>query len=92
MWEMWECGTSVQPELMSINTQLTVVGVSTENGQTVLQNVGDQEPKPEQGLVLTLLQLLGAWIVRVNSQKLSHVILILVQVIINIHERKIIHN
>ena len=80
MWEMWECGTSVQPELMSINTQLTVVGVSTENGQTVLQNVGDQEPKPGQGLVLTLLQLLGAWIVMEAIQTLSHVTILLVQV------------
>ena len=63
-----------------------------ENGQTVPLNVGDQEPKPEQGLVLTLLQLTAGLIVRVNCQKLSHVILILVQVMINIHERKIIHN
>ena len=42
--------------------QLTVVGVSTEIGQTVLQNVG-VEPKPGQGLVLTLLQHLVVWIV-----------------------------
>ena len=80
MWEMWECGTSVQPELMSINTQLTVVGVSTENGQTVLQNVGDQEPKREQGLVPILLQLLEAWIVMEANQTLSHVTILLVQV------------
>ena len=66
--------------------------MSGEVGQTVLQNVGDQEPKPGQGLVLTLLQLTAGLIVRMNCQKLSHAILILVQVIINIHERKIIHN
>ena len=73
---------------MSINTQLTVVGLSGEVGQTVLQNVGDQEPKPGQGLVLTLLQLTAGLIVRMNCQKLSHAILILVQVMINIHEQK----
>ena len=62
--------------------------MSTEVGQTVLQNVGDQEPKPEPGVVITLLQLRAGLIVRVNSQKLSHAILILVQVMINIHEQK----
>ena len=72
---------------MSINTQLTVVGVSTENGQTVLQNVGDQEPKREQGLVLTLLQLLGAWIVLETIQTLSHVTILLVQVRFNFDMR-----
>ena len=65
---------------MSINTQLTVVGVSTENGQTVPLNVGEQEPKPEQGLVLTLLQLLGAGIVLKAIQTLNHVTILLVQV------------
>ena len=66
--------------------------MSGEVGQTVLLNVGDQEPKREQGLVLTLLQLLGAWIVMEAIQTISHVMAILVQVMINIHERKIIHN
>ena len=66
---------------MSINIQLTVVGVSGEVGQTVLQNVGDQEPKPEQRLVLTLLQLLRAWIVMEANQTLSHVMAILVQLV-----------
>ena len=65
---------------MSINTQLTVVGVSGENGQTVLQNVGDQELILGQGLVLTLLQLLGARIVLETIQTLSHVTILLVQV------------
>ena len=73
---------------MSINTQLTVVGVSGEVGQTVLLNVGEQEPKPGQGLVITLLQLTAVQIARGNCQKLSHAILILVQVMINIHEQK----
>ena len=61
--------------------------MSGEVGQTVQQNVGDQEPKPGQGVVITLLQLTAVQIVRVNCQKLSHAILILVQVI-NIHEQK----
>ena len=52
----------------------------TENGQTVLQNVGDQEPKREQGLVPILLQLLGARIVMEAIQTLSHVTMLLVQV------------
>ena len=65
---------------MSINTQLTVVGVSGEVGQTVRLNVGDQEPKREQGLVPTLLQLLRAWIVMEAIQTLSHVTMLLVQV------------
>ena len=67
--------------------------MSTEVGQNVLRNVEVREvPKPEPGVVITLLQLTAGLIVRVNCQKLSHVILILVQVMINIHERKIIHN
>ena len=54
--------------------------MSEEVGQTVLLNVGEQEPKPEQGLVLTLLQLLGARIVLEAIQTLSHVTIFLVQV------------
>ena len=65
--------------------------MSTEVGQTVLQNVREV-PKSEPGVVITLLQLTAGLIVMVNCQKLSHAILILVQVMINIHERKIIHN
>ena len=65
---------------MSNNTQLKVVGVSGEVGQTVLQNVGEQEPKPEPGVVITLLQLLGAWIVMEAIQTLSHITMLLVQV------------
>ena len=63
--------------------------MSTENGQNVLLNVEVREVlKPEPGVVITLLQLTAGLIVRTNSQKLSHAILILVQVMINIHEQK----
>ena len=54
--------------------------MSGEVGQTVLLNVGEQEPKPGQRLVLTLLQLLRARIVMEANQILSHVMAILVQV------------
>ena len=69
---------------MSIDTQLTVVGVSGENGQPALLNVVEQEPKPGQGLVLTLLQLLRARIVLEANQILSHVMAILVHVSLNL--------
>ena len=61
--------------------------MSTEIGQTVLPNVGEV-PKPEPGVVITLLQLRAEHVARANYQKLSHVIVILVQVMINIYELK----
>ena len=56
--------------------------MSTENGLTVLLNVG-VELTLEPGLVLILLQLLGAWIVLETIQTLSHVTILLVQVSFN---------
>ena len=60
--------------------------MSGEVGQTVLLNVG-VELTLEPGLVLTLLQLLGAWIVLEAIQTLSHVTILLVQVNFNFDMR-----
>ena len=59
--------------------QLTVAGVSTEIGQSVLLNV-EEELKPEPGRVTTLFQLPAVQIVLERVQNHSLVTYILVQV------------